>query len=65
MVNDDHMICCSKSHDLLLSGMPAEKAIQSQIPTDYPFTVRVSCDVTDSNGNYVISYGSCDPVWIM
>ena len=38
--------------------MLAEKAVQPQVPTDFPFTIRVSCDVTDSNGNLVIS---CDP----
>lgn len=63
MVNDDHMISSSKSHDLMLSGMLAEKAVQSQVPGDFPFTVRVSCDVTDSNGNHVIPYGSCDPLY--
>lgn len=51
------MISCN----LFKSGMLAEKAIQSQVPRDFPFTVRVSCDVTDSNGNHVIPCDlSCD-----
>ena len=50
MVCNSHMISYYWSCDLL-SGMLAEKAIQSQVPTDFPFTVRVSCDVMDSNGN--------------
>ncbi|XP_065919258.1 polyribonucleotide nucleotidyltransferase 1, mitochondrial-like isoform X2 [Dysidea avara] len=32
-------------------GLLAEKALQSQVPGDFPFTTRVACEVTDSNGS--------------
>ena len=36
-------------------GALAEKALQQLIPEDFPFTIRLSSQVTDSNGK-VLSY---------
>jgi len=39
---------------IISSGLLAEKALQSQVPGDFPFTTRVACEVTDSNGNHIV-----------
>ena len=35
-------------------GALAEKSLRPLIPNDYPFTIRLTCEVLESNGRYVI-----------
>ena len=34
-------------------GALAEHALRPLLPNDFPFTIRISSQVTDSNGNYI------------
>jgi len=38
---------------ILLLGALAEKALHPVIPTEYPFTIRLTAEVLESNGLYV------------
>lgn len=38
---------------LLLLGALAEKALHPVIPTEYPFTIRLTAEVLESNGVYI------------
>jgi len=44
------LVVTIQPHHILSSGLLAEKAVQSQVPDDFPFATRVACEVTDSNG---------------
>jgi len=35
------------------AGALAEKALHPVIPTEYPFTIRLTAEVLESNGKYV------------
>jgi polyribonucleotide nucleotidyltransferase len=36
--------------DVLVVGALAEKALRPVIPSDYPFTIRLTAEVLESNG---------------
>jgi len=38
---------------ILLLGALAEKALHAVIPTEYPFTIRLTAEVLESNGLYI------------
>jgi len=38
---------------VLCTGALAEKALHPVIPTEYPFTIRLTAEVLESNGMYV------------
>jgi len=42
----------------LVAGALAEKALHPVIPTEYPFTIRLTAEVLESNGMYVHIYVS-------
>ena len=53
-------VCYKRNWNILFSGRReighgalAEKAIQQLLPEDFPFTIRLSSQVTDSNGERI------------
>lgn len=39
----------------VFTGALAEKALRPVIPTDFPFTIRVTAEVLESNGEYSVN----------